>query len=811
MKNLLTLAVVLACMHPLLSQQTQLRGQLQDADKAPAVYANIALYNAADSALVKVETSDETGLFQFLELPEGTYNLVATYVGAADLVRNNLKIKSGQTVDLGVLLLENAAIELEAATITASRAMVEIKPDRMVFNVEGTVNSSGSDALSLLRKAPSVTIDNNDNINVLGRAGVLIYVDGKRLPLAGQDLVNYLQNLPADQIDRIDIITNPGAKYEAEGNAGILDIRLKKDKNLGANGSVSGSFNRGQYSRANINASANYRNKSFNTFGSIGTGKGGGFNTIDFISTQNGLSLGEYLKGVNQWQYLDYRLGTDFFVGKKHTVGFLVSGNHGMTDRNTFNRITIAQQANASQIDSVLIADSDIDNSRNQYTFNLNYRFDGGKGRTLNIDLDYGTFETDVLRYQPNQYFDPTEQILLSETVTFFDTPTGIDIYTAKLDYEADLFGGKISAGSKLSRIVTDNFFQVYDVIDEVNYLDDTLSNRFEYEENVYAGYVNYGRQLGEKWNISAGLRAEQTDATGNLQAFLPDLMEPPVELNYLTWFPSAGISWQLAAMHNLALNYSRRINRPDYNVLNPFNNQLSQLSFEKGNPFLRPEIVNNVELGYTLAMRYNFKIAYSYTTDQITRLIGPDDSDPRANFISWDNLAEQTIISFNVSAPVQFAKFWNAYFNLSASHTDNQADYGDGAVVDVQAFTYNIYQQHTFNLPWKLTGEISGWYSGPGVWGGVFRYEPSWSLDLGIQRKFFQNRLNARLNASDIFYESGWDGISEFDGLITEGGGRWDSRRINLSLSYSFGNQNVKSRRRSTGMEDEKGRINNE
>ena len=267
-------------------------------------------------------------------------------------------------------------------------------------------------------------------------------------------------------------------------------------------------------------------------------------------------------------------------------------------------------------------------------------------------------------------------------------------------------------------------------------------------------------------------------------------------------------MSSRLPESYSFALNYGRRINRPDYNVLNPFNNRLSELSFQKGNPFLSPEIVNNMELGYTYKYRYNFKLAYSKTIDQITRLIGPDENDPRANFISWANLADQTIISFNASLPFAFTKKWNAFFNLSGSYIDNQADYGDGAVVDVQVFSYSIFQQHTFNLPNKFTAEVSGYFSGPGVWGGVFEYEETWALNLGLQRKFLNDQLNVRLSANDIFFESGWEGISVFDGLVSEGNGNWDSRNVSLSVSYNFGNQQVKSRKRKTGLEDEAGRV---
>jgi outer membrane receptor protein involved in Fe transport len=309
--------------------------------------------------------------------------------------------------------------------------------------------------------------------------------------------------------------------------------------------------------------------------------------------------------------------------------------------------------------------------------------------------------------------------------------------------------------------------------------------------------------------SFSAGLRAEQTDATGDLRPFLPEFEEPPVELNYLSWFPSAGLTWQVSRSNMLSLNYGRRINRPDYNVLNPFNSQISELSYQKGNPFLSPEIVNNIELGYTLKYKYNFKLAYSRTTDQITRLIAPDENDPRAGFITWENLAEQKVINFSVSAPIQITKKWNSYFNFSASHIDNQADYGEGAIVDVQAFTYSIFQQQTFDLPGGFKAEVSGYFSGPGVWGGVFVYETSWSLNLGLQKKFFQDRMNVKISGNDLFYQSGWSGESSFNGLVSTGNGNWDSRKVALSISYRFGSQSVKAaRRRTTGMEEEAKRV---
>ncbi|MFT5246665.1 MAG: iron complex outermembrane receptor protein [Litorivivens sp.] len=790
------------------AQMGTISGELKDSESASMPFANVALYQAADSTLLKVEVSQENGKFTLVDIAAGNYFVVASFMGMEDVRKDGINLTAGADLDLGTLRLGLSAVALDAATVSVKRPLVEVKPDRTVFNVEGTVNNTGDDAFNLMRKAPGVTVDNNENINVLGRAGVMVYVDGKRLPLSGQDLASYLKNLPSDQIDRIDIITNPGAKYDAEGNAGIIDIRLKKDKSQGANGTIRVTGTQGRKQRGNANLTGNYRGKKVNVFGTLGAAKGEGFNDIRFQNWQNDLYLEETNLIGNTWENMNYRLGSDFYIGKNHIIGFLASGMTSTGQNTVENRISISPAA-TQLIDSILVANSVADIDRNNQAYNLNYRYDDrDNSRSLNIDLDYGSYDMKSFRTLPNQYFDAGEENVLTEVNNWFDTPSDIDIYTGKLDFENKLFGGKIGTGLKYSQVISDNTFIVYDQVEGTQTQNDTLSNKFKYDEKVYAAYTEYSRNFGKKIGIQAGVRAELTDAVGDLQAFLPSLAEPPVELNYLEWFPTVGLTYSINPMNVIALNFGRRINRPDYNVLNPFNVQLSQISYEKGNARLQPEIVNNAELGYTLAYRFNFKLAYSRTDDQITRLIGPDDTDPRASFISWDNLATQTIWSFNASLPFQLNEKWSAYVNLSGSHLDNQADYGDNGSVDIQAWTYNLYAQSTIDLPAGFKGEVSGWFSGPGVWGGVFLYEESWSLNAGVSKTFFDDRLSTKLTVNDIFYESGWSGVSEFNGLRGEGQGAWDSRFVSLSVGYNFGNQNVKSRKRETGLEKEAGRV---
>ena len=798
-----TIAGPAACLG--ISAQSTIKGQLQDADRQAVPFANVALY--ADSNLVKVETTDDAGVFLMRDVADGPYTLIATYLGAPDLER--ALTVAGKDLDLGVLAMAPAAVELAAATVTATRALVEIKPDRTVFNVQGTINAVGQNGLDLLRKAPGVTIDNNNNINVLSRTGVLVYVNGKRLPLAGEELANYLRSLTAEQIDRIDIITNPGAKYEAEGNAGIIDIRLAKAENEGMNGTANMTSTQGQYNRSNASIAGNFRNAKVNVFGRVGTVQAEGFNRINFDMLQNGLRLQESMRFQNDNTDYFGQFGTDFFFGEHHTIGFLASTSFqdGITEgSDDFLISTIG-----GPVDSILLAGSTSNTTRNRGEFNLNYRYDPGKGKSLNVDLDYGTFRNTELRRQPNTYVTPDRETVLTEVINAFDTPRDIDIYTFKVDYEQPIGKGQFGAGIKLSQVGTSNTFLFFDELNGEAIRSDTRSNLFDYDENVYAAYLSYAGKLNDKVSYSAGLRSEATDAMGNLTAFRDDLQEDPVDIDYLSFFPSAGITYALNQQkgNTVSLNYGRRINRPDYNVLNPFRNQLSQLSYEKGNPFLRPEIVDNIEVGYTLAYRYNFKLAYSRTSDQITRLIGPDDIDPRAGFVGWDNLAKNTVISFNASLPFTVTKFWDAFVNVNASHINNQADYGDNGVVDLQVFNYSFFQQQTFKLPGAYTFEVSGYFSGPGIWGGVFKYDENWSLNLGLQKKFLNDQLNVKLSANDLFYQTGWTGVSEFNGQRSEGSGNWDSRNVALSLSYAFGNQKVKSRKRKTGLSDEAGRVN--
>ena len=796
------------CTHLAIGQSSpNISGYLMDAAKSPIEFANIALYQSADSTLTKVTTSNEKGLFEFHNINIGSYYLEASFVGYDDYKSEIIDISSDKRVSLSDILLKESAVKLETAVITARRALVEIKPDRTVFNVQGTINSTGDNGLELLRKAPGVLLDNNNTINVLGRSGALIYIDGKRLPLEGDDLVGYLQSLTSDQIDRIDIITNPGAKYEAEGSAGIIDIKLKKNENYGANASLSTNLYRSRVWGGNTSINANYRNGKVNTFGQLQYNNRNNLLYYFFDDYQNETFIKNENQTLIENENVVLRVGTDYFISDNHTIGFIISGMRRAYARDVNDENLIYPINNLNNLDSILIAKSKYNSDFDSRTYNLNYRYES-KSKSLNIDLDYGTYITDNLEIQPNNYFAEDRTTLLTQIISEFETPRDIKISTFKIDYETNWMNGKLGIGTKLSRVTTDNSFLFLDVLDNSRTRNDLKSNLFLYDEKVYASYLNYERKINEQLSFTSGLRLEKTVARGDLEVFHPDLEQPSLDLNYLSAFPSAGITYTINPQFVYSLNYSRRINRPNYNVLNPFRIQVNELYFISGNPNLVPEIVNNLELGLLLNQRYNFKIAYSKTLDQLTRLIGPDESDPRAKFINWDNLSEQKIYNASISLPFELGEKWSSYFDLSGGFIDNQAKYSNGIEVDVQSWTYNIYQQHTIKLPNGYTGEISGWFAGPNLFGATFRNDTSWSLNLGLQKKFLNDQLNIKISAQDIFNQAFWSGVSEFNGLTNYGRGEWDSRRVACSISYNFGNSKVKSRKRKIGLEGEADRI---
>lgn len=810
MKNItLVLLAMVSSLSFMYAQSTgKITGSVLDTEGKPVGYANVLLFTTADTNMVKAEITDDHGIFQLAGIPAGNYWIKASFVGLPDFKSEALQVEAGQTLALPAFRLQPSTNDLDEVVVTATKPLVEVKPDKMVFNVEGSINAQGNTALELLRKSPGVMVDNNDNIMLLGRNGVQIYIDGKPSPLSSSDLAAYLSTLQSSEIESIEIITNPSSKYDARGNAGIINIKFKKDKNLGANGNFDLGYSIGKLPMYNAKLSGNYRNKKVNLFGSYGYGEGKNRNIFNLYREQSGLSFDQRNLNLSEWNNHNFRAGADLFLSKKSTLGFIASGNINDFQANSNSRTPIAMIGSGT-VDSLLLASSINHGMRSNFNFNVNYAFQGEKGVSWNVDADYGIYENDGDEYQPNRYTDPSGTETYEERIYASQTPVTIDIYTFKLDHERELLGGKLGAGIKFSQVNTDNTFDFFNVVNGDYNLDESRSNHFDYTENVNAAYVNFSGKLSEKLNYQLGVRAEQTHSEGDLTAFVQS-DEDNVKREYLDFFPSGGLTLQANPTNSFQLTYSRRIDRPSYQDLNPFQNRLDELTFEKGNPFLNPQYSHNFQLTHTYKYMYNTTLSVSRTTDLITRIT--DTSGVSSSFITWLNLAQQDAMSLSFSAPVQITKWWNSYSNLTGSLTHNTADYGDGKTVDLQAASFNMYSQQTFSLPMDIKLEVSGWYTTPGIWGGTFKMKSMGNVDIGVQKKILQGKANLKVSVSDVFRTNKWSGESQFGVLYMRAGGNWDSRRLRVNFSYLFGNDQVKAaRRRNTGLEDEQNRIKSE
>jgi len=325
----------------------------------------------------------------------------------------------------------------------------------------------------------------------------------------------------------------------------------------------------------------------------------------------------------------------------------------------------------------------------------------------------------------------------------------------------------------------------------------------------VNAAYSTYSRQFG-KWGMQLGLRAEQTISEGDLTALKP-VNDQNVKRDYFNLFPSGGVTYTMNEKHSFQLNFSRRLDRPSYQDLNPFEYRLDELTFQKGNPFLRPQYSNNVQFSHTFMQMMTTSLAFSHTSDLIQQFVDVSDVNEKAAFQTFRNLAEQNNLSLNIGTPIPIAKWWNGYVNLNGYYQDVHADFGEGKVVDANIYAFNGYMQHSFTLPKDFNFEVSGWYNSPSIWGGTFKMDDMWAVDAGVSKKLLKGKATLKLSVNDIFYSQNWSGKSTFGDLYMTVDGRGDSRRFRANFSYSFGNEQVKSsRNRSTGLEDEKNRIKN-
>jgi iron complex outermembrane recepter protein len=804
--QLLIISLVFFLSSNLEARQTAstISGIVTDTGNQPVQFATVVLLTP-DSVIVKGETTNAEGNFLIRNVAPGSYMLEIRNVAYEPKLTGLFEISPAENRVLEPILLYLATTELNQVSISATRPLIEIYPDKTVFNVESSINAAGNDGLELLGKAPGITVDPDNNIIMQGRAGVRVYINGRPTRLSGDDLTAMLQSMQSDNIESIEIITNPSARYDAEGNAGIINIKLRRNIQLGFNGSLVSNYNHGRHSRTNHGLNTNYQRGRLNMYSNI-TGFHNYFQS-DFIDTkiQNNLSIKENTFGLNRNQGLNFSSGIVYEHSDMHSVSF--TGNIIVNDRNeTAVSRTPIRNSDDLLIREILFADNlNIIDSRN-VLLSGNYRLKPAHKTVIDVDASYSTYSRSSDLNQPNTWFGPDGSSVQREINNRVVTDSDIRLWAVQSDLEQTIGKTTFTAGVKYSNILTGNDFNFYDLSGGNTIRDITRSNRFSYREEINAGYAIMQFPVGKKLSLNTGIRIEQTISEGNLTSEQVTQNEN-VRRNYTDLFPNTGLAYNNGKGILLGLSVGKRINRPGYQDLNPFDNKVNEINSFKGNPFLKPEYSMNYQFNFSFQQKLTGSLSYSNTSNFFAWLMEPIDTEK--TIIIPQNMDDFKISSINLSYPASLLKNWEARAFVVVNRESYRGQF-NREEIDIRTTTYNFRLQNSLSLPAGFSMDANFGYYSPSIYRGYFTVESYSRIDVGIRKNFLDGNLQVRITGSDIFgnsgnyYYSGSYGGMDIAGVLVV-----DSLRGGISLTWRFGNQGLKTvRRRTSALEEETQRL---
>ncbi len=770
--------------------------------------ATISLLKSSDSSLLKTSVTDKEGNFSFENVKDGNYLVMANSVGHTMVYSKAIVISpSAASVSTGVLQLLPATKNMEAVVVTAKKQFIERKIDKTILNPEALISNAGTTALEVLEKAPGVTVDKDGNISLKGKQGVLVMLDGKPSYMTPADLANYLRSMASASIDQIEIMTNPSAKYDAAGNSGVINIKTKKNKQKGFNGSASLALGQGVYSKTNNSVNLNYRKNKVNVFSTFSGNYREDYQGLDIrrrYKNPDGSTKAVFEQTSFQKKYRNSyngKMGMDYYATKNTTIGFVLTGaTNPSVDRN-FNT-SFLKNSNGS-VDSIVTALGDEDGSWKNAGVNINFRHSlDSTGREITADVDYINYVSNRDQFFTNSSYQP-DWVKKNSDQLMGTLPSDIKIYSAKVDYVHPFKTGlKMEAGLKYSYVSTDNTAGYFTVANGVETPDYEKTNQFQYKENINAGYLNFSRTI-KKWGFQTGLRVENTVYEGN-QFGNPQRTDSSFKRSYTSAFPTAYVSYNANAKNQFGLSVGRRINRPDYEDLNPFLFFLDKYTYGSGNPFLKPMFSNTVEGSHTYNQWLTTTLNYSQTKDLFNETF---EERGFATIVKQGNYGKMNNASLSVNAQVKPMKFWSLMIYTEARYQEFKGLlYGE--VVDVNATNYlvNINNQFTFKKGWSA--ELSGFYRSRGVEGQIEILNMG-QLNAGVQKQVLKKKGTLKLTVRDILLTMVPEGNINFQNTEAYFKNSRDSRVATLSFNYRFGKpiKGLKNRK-SGGAGDEQNRI---
>lgn len=785
-----------------------IKGKLLDHNQEPIEFATIALHKAADSTVVRGTLSDSSGRFVFEKVMEGTYYVHASFLGFKSFVSKSYTVsKARHEIILENFLLVPDDKMLDAVTITAQKPLVEQHIDRTVLNIENSILAEGNTALELLEKAPGISVDDEGNISMKGKPGVSVMLNGKLTYLSQRELTTLLRGTSSGSVSKIELIANPSAKYDAAGNSGIINIVLKKNEKVGINGNAYVNAARSRANRYGGGLNLNYRSGKLNVFGSYDRAYRG---EIEYLSFTRRFYEGEVAGTPDRISYQNsatneplytnnYKIGADFFLNEKNTLGVLVNGNFGkyINDNNTTNLLV----SSAGVILSNPLTHNDNLDRWNSNAYNLNYAHQFAQsGRELTVDLDYSKNDNRSNQSMDTKYLRAENTELETRSVRRGFVPSLTNVYVGKLDYTHP-FGekAKFETGWKSSYVSVDNNLK-YDTLRNGLWIPDpSWSNHFTYRETIHAGYINFSKQFGSL-SLQAGLRGENTQTTGH-QVTTDSL----VKRNYFQLFPSLFITKTFTPNHNGQVSYSRRVERPDYDDMNPFRFFRDPFLYYEGNPFLRPELTHSVEVSHTYKGKFITAINYSYTSDVMNWMMGQVDS-LNTTYQSPQNLKSMINYGISLTASLQPTSWWSSNSFGNFFRNEYKGDQKGGNLNNgIWSFSFN--SQNTFQLGKGYSAELSGFFNSKSVY-GVFVSKSYYVISIGGQKQVLNKKGTIKLMVNDIFQTRQRRNTARYENLDMDGHIRFDSRMATISFSYRFGKDITPTRKRSSGSEDIQNRV---
>lgn len=813
MKRLLIFCLVLFLSVKAVAQvgQHSISSFVKTRGNEPVPDANVRLLAAKDLSLVSTATTDGSGRFIFSGIAKGDYILAISALGHQPYqVPVLLDGKTAATVLPAVVLVPDRKNNLAEVVIAGKKPLIQMEMDKTVVNVEAMISSAGSNTLEVLEKTPGVTVGANGEIGLNGRGGVLVLIDGRSKYMSAPDLASYLKSIPGSLLDQIELIDNPSARYDAAGNA-IINIRLKKNRAGGFSGSASTGFTQGKYLRSNNSLNLNYNYKKINVFANAGytydkgytddeydrlffsPGNSNPVSSISLLNSQRSRSNG-----------LNTSFGADYTASASTTYSVQLNINHTRRHEHLDYR---SGNYSADVLDSSGRGDnrSSYDKTNLSTGMSMVHKFDK-KGRELSADINYLNYEGDNNQSLQNFTYRP-DGVQSGARQFFYHLPSGSNIYTAKADYVHPIQGkAKVEAGFKSSWVNNNNVSDYYNVINDEQLIDNGQSNHFKYRENINAVYLNTQKSW-KYWGVQLGLRVENTSAKGE-QMGNDVVAGSSFDKNYTKFFPAVFFNYKLDTLGNnsFSLGITRRISRPNYQLLNEFLIQRDQYSYGTGNAMLNPQYQNRYEIKFQHKQLLRMALSYN----RFSNLIFVTTRVQNDVFITRpENIGTGYMLLLNTGLSLSPAKFWALNTDVLLSRMGLHGE-SNGVLFDPATYVarMNVLNQFKFGAGWSA--ELGGYYAsrdlnGQTFTGGMYR------LNTGVQKKILKGQGSLRFGADDIFhtwvYHNHSIGLQDADYAQTSSS---DTQRFGFAFTYRFGKEifSRKNKHQNNSLDEEAGRM---